>query len=114
MSISFGAAAAAYFILPHLQGSAGLIVLAGVIGFAFGTMWSVSAPLAGECFGMTHFAAVFGLLYTAYGFVAGGLGPWLTGYLLDVTNGDYVLVFTYLGLLLSASAGLIWLVRPSR
>ena len=114
MAISFMAAAVAYLVMPHLEGIWLWTVLAAVIGFAFGTLFAVTAPLAGDCFGMDHFGAIFGLIFTAYGFLAGPLGPWLSGYILDLTRGNYTIVFSYLGLMYLASAGLILLVRPWR
>jgi OFA family oxalate/formate antiporter-like MFS transporter len=114
MAISFMAAALAYLIMPHLEGIWLWTALAAVIGFAFGTLFAVTAPLAGDCFGMEHFGAIFGLIFTAYGFLAGPLGPWLSGYILDSTRGNYTIVFSYLGLMYLASAGLILLVRPWR
>jgi OFA family oxalate/formate antiporter-like MFS transporter len=114
MAMSFAGAGCAYLIMPHLAGLWLWAALAAVIGFAFGTLFAVSGPLAGDCFGMTHFGAIFGLIFTAYGFVSGPLGPWLSGHILDVTRGNYTLVFSYLGLMYLGSAGLILLVQPWR
>ena len=114
MAISFVCAGFAYLAMPHLAGLWLWAVLAAVIGFAFGTLFAVSAPLAGDCFGMAHFGSIFGLVFTAYGFVSGPLGPWLSGHILDVTRGNYTLVFSYLGLMYLAAAGLILLVQPWR
>lgn len=114
MAMSFAAAGVAYLIMPHLAGLWLWAVLAAVIGFAFGTLFAVSGPLAGDCFGMVHFGAIFGLVFTAYGFVSGPLGPWLSGHILDVTRGNYTLVFSYLGLMYLTAAGLILLVQPWR
>ena len=114
MAVSFTGAAVAYLIMPHLEGIWLWAALAAVIGFAFGTLFAVSAPLAGDCFGMAHFGAIFGLIFTAYGFLSGPLGPWLSGYILDLTQGNYTIVFTYLGLIYLVSAGIILLVRPYR
>ena len=114
MAMSFAGAGFAYLIMPHLVGLWLWASLAAVIGFAFGTLFAVSGPLAGDCFGMTHFGAIFGLIFTAYGFVSGPLGPWLSGHILDVTRGNYTLVFSYLGLMYLGSAGLILLVQPWR
>lgn len=114
MAISFTGAGLAYLIMPHLVGLWLWAALAAVIGFAFGTLFAVSGPLAGDCFGMTHFGAIFGLIFTAYGFVSGPLGPWLSGHILDVTRGNYTLVFSYLGLMYLGAAGLILLVQPWR
>ena len=114
MAMSFAGAGFAYLIMPHLVGLWLWAALAAVIGFAFGTLFAVSGPLAGDCFGMVHFGAIFGLIFTAYGFVSGPLGPWLSGYILDVTRGNYTLVFSYLGLMYLGAAGLILLVQPWR
>jgi MFS transporter, OFA family, oxalate/formate antiporter len=114
MAISFMGAALAYLSMPHLEGIWLWAALAAVIGFAFGTLFAVTAPLAGDCFGMAHFGAIFGLIFTAYGFLSGPLGPWLSSYILDVTLNNYTLVFSYLGLMYLISAGLILLVKPWR
>jgi OFA family oxalate/formate antiporter-like MFS transporter len=114
MATSFTAATVAYLIMPHLAGIWLWAVLAAVIGFAFGTLFAVTAPLAADCFGMTHFGAIFGLIFTAYGFLSGPLGPWLSGYILDITRGNYTLVFSYLGMMYLASAAIILRVRPRR
>ena len=111
---AFTLAGAAYLILPQVQGLYPWAGLAALVGFSFGTLFSVSAPLATDCFGLEHFGAIFGLVFTAYGFLAGALGPWLGGHLLDATNGNFALVFGYLGIFLLISAGLIFLVRPPR
>jgi OFA family oxalate/formate antiporter-like MFS transporter len=34
---------------------------------------------------MEHFGSIFGGIFTAFGFFSGALGPWLGGYLLDLT-----------------------------
>ena len=114
MAMSFAGAGFAYLIMPHMAGLWLWAALAAVIGFAFGTLFAVSGPLAGDCFGMAHFGAIFGLIFTAYGFVSGPLGPWLSGHILDVTRGNYTLVFSYLGLMYLGAAGLILLVQPWR
>ncbi len=112
MSTTFFAAGFAYFILPHANSLAACAILAAVVGFAFGTLFSVSAPLVTDCFGLEHFGAIFGLVFTAYGFVAGALGPSLGGHLLDVTGGDYFVVFLYLGVFCVLSGLCIRLVVP--
>ncbi len=112
MAISFTSAGIAYIIMPHIPSLLMWIFLAAIIGYAFGTLFAVSGPLAGDCFGMAHFGAIFGLIFTAYGFVSGPLGPWLSGLILDATNGNYILVFSYLGLMFLAAAGLILFVKP--
>lgn len=98
MSLAFLAAGVAYFALPWAGSLGAAALLAAVVGFSFGTLFSVSAPLVADCFGLEHFGAIFGLTFAAYGFVAGPLGPTLSGYLLDVTGDNFFLVFMYLGI----------------
>jgi OFA family oxalate/formate antiporter-like MFS transporter len=113
MSWAFVAAGLAYLALPWLGGLWGPALLSGVVGFAFGTLFAVSAPLAVDCFGPLHFGEVYGLLFTAYGLLSGFLGPSLGGWLLDITGGNYLLVFSYLGALALAAGVLVRLVRPA-
>jgi OFA family oxalate/formate antiporter-like MFS transporter len=99
MAVSFFASAGAYFLLPHIRVPVLAAMLAGIVGFGFGTLITVSAPLVMDCFGLEHFGAIIGLLFTALGFVSGALGPSLAGYLLDLTEGNFFCVFSYLGVL---------------
>jgi MFS transporter, OFA family, oxalate/formate antiporter len=112
MSLTFLAAGGAYLLLPYVTGLTITAVLAAIIGFAFGSLFAVSAPLAADCFGMKHFGAILGLVFTAYGFIAGLLGPSLSGYLLDLTGGNFTIVFTYLGAFCILSGGFIRFVVP--
>ncbi len=114
MGLTFAAAGLGYVLLPQVTGLGSWMVAAAVVGFAFGTLFAVSAPLIVDCFGMARFGAVFGLVFTAYAFVAGPLEPWLSGYILDQTDGNFTLVFTYLGSLCLVSAFLIRYVRPAK
>ncbi|MBM3299657.1 MAG: MFS transporter [Deltaproteobacteria bacterium] len=114
MSSAFFASGLAYLVLPHVDHIIALAMLAIVIGFAFGTLFAVSAPLTVDCFGILHFGAIFGLVVTGYGFVAGPLGPSLSSYILDATRGNFTVVFSYLGTFCLLSGFLVQLVRPPR
>jgi OFA family oxalate/formate antiporter-like MFS transporter len=114
LSAVFFAAGCAYLVLPFSSSLVAAAGLAAVIGFAFGALFSVSAPLVTDCFGLRHFGAIIGLVFTAYGFVAGAIGPSLSGYVLDLTRGDFLWVFGYLGVFCFVSAGLIQFVRPPK
>jgi OFA family oxalate/formate antiporter-like MFS transporter len=113
MSLTFLAAGIAYLLLPQVTGLVGILIPAGIIGYAFGTLFSVSAPLTVDCFGLAHFGAIFGLVFTAYGFLAGPLGPSLSGYLLDATGADFRIVFSYLGFFCLLASLSIRRVRPA-
>lgn len=112
MSITFFAAGCAYFILPYVRSLAMCAAHASVVGFAFGTLFAVLAPLATDCFGLKHFGAIYGLLFTAYGFVSGPMGPSLSGYLLDMTGDNFFVVFLYLGVFCVLSGLCILKVVP--
>jgi len=112
MCFSFVAAGAAYILFPWFEGIAPWCIFAAVIGFAFGTLNAVSAPLISDCFGMDHFASIFGMVFTAFGFVSGILGPWLGGFLLDATHGNFTLVYAYMAALMFISALMMWIISP--
>jgi OFA family oxalate/formate antiporter-like MFS transporter len=112
MSLTFLAAGCAYLVLPGMTNLGAIILLASTIGFAFGTLFAVSAPLASDCFGLKHFGAIFGLIFTAYGFISGIVGPSLSGYILDVSKGNYFIVFSYLGIFCLLSGFFIRQVVP--
>jgi len=113
MGISFAAAGLAYWALPWVHGTAWWAFLAAVVGYAFGTLFAVSGPLASERFGLENFGTVFGLIFTAYGFTAGILGPWMSGVILDRTGGDFGLVFGYLGAFFGLAACMMAVMGPA-
>ncbi len=104
-------AAGAYFLMPFIQNLYLISFLACFIGLAFGGMFTVSAPLVTEVFGIENFGKVFGLVFTAYGFCAGFLGPWLSGLILDATGSDFRVVFSLFACFYLGSSILILKVR---
>lgn len=94
--LAFLMTAAAYAVLPLLGGVAMISVAAACIGFGFGTLFTVTGPIASKRFGLKYFGMIYGLIFTAYGFIGGILGPALSGVVLDKTGGNYGLVFGYL------------------
>lgn len=115
MSTAFLAAGFAYFTLPWTGSLTACAFLTALVGFSFGTLFSVSAPLVADCFGLEHFGAIFGLTFAAYGFIAGPIGPTLSGYLLDSTGNNFFLVFVYLGTLCILSGFCVrFVTRPDR
>lgn len=114
MAVTFAGAGVAYLLMAHFHHLSAWGILSAVVGFAFGTLFAVSGPLVTDCFGLKHFGIIFGLVFTAYGFFSGAFGPWLSGYVLDVTGGNFEVVFAYLGAGYFVAALLIWFVRPPR
>ena len=81
--------------------------LACFIGLGFGVMFTVSAPLVTEVFGIENFGKIFGMVFTAYGFFAGLLGPWLSGVILDITDLNFKMVFSMFAMFYLVSVFLV-------
>lgn len=113
-ALSFVLAAVGYFSLIGSESLFAVALFASFVGFAFGAMFAVMAPLVAELFGLKYFAAVFGLTFTAYGFVGGILGPALAGQVLDWSGGDYTPVFIYLGVFSLLAAPAILAASPRK
>ena len=94
--IGFAVCAIGYLALPHVSGVAGVAVFAACVGYGLGTLFASTPPIASGIFGLKHFGTIFGLIWTAYGFIGGIVGPMLAGIVLDRTGGNYTIVFTYL------------------
>lgn len=97
---------AGYLLLPLMQNTAGIVLLAACIGYGFGTLFAVTGPIASRHFGLKNFATIFGLIYLGYGLVGSLLGPLLSGIILTKAANPYPVIFSYLGIffLLGAAA----------
>lgn len=104
--IAFVITAAGYAALPYIHGLAGVAAVSACVGFGFGTLFTVTGPIASGLFGLKYFGLIYGLIFTAYGFIAGILGPALSGVVLDKTGGNYTVVFGYLAAFALIGAGL--------
>lgn len=96
-----------YSILPffgHADYAVVVAVLAAFVGFAFGTLFAISAPLVSDLFGLKHYSVIFSLVFSAYGFVSGIVGPALAGLLLNATGDNYMVVFYVLAAFCVAGA----------
>jgi OFA family oxalate/formate antiporter-like MFS transporter len=111
LMIVFLMASGAYLLMPWVSHLYIISFLACFIGLAFGAMFTVSAPLVTEVFGLENFGKVFGLVFTAYGFFAGVLGPWLSGIILDRTGSNFQIVFTLFAFFYLISCVLILRVK---
>ena len=104
-------AAGAYIGLSFSKTLVPACFFACFIGLAFGGLFTVSAPLVTDVFGLENFGKIFGLVFTAYGFFAGILGPWLSGIILDMTQSNFKIVFSMFALFYVISSFLILNVR---
>lgn len=111
MALAFLASGLSYIALPYVPWPLAAVALSGCVGFGFGTLFAVSAPLLVERFGLERFGEVMGLAFTAYGFCSGLLGPVIAGLLHDLVGGRFELSFSYLGALYLVSA-LVLMLRP--
>ncbi len=112
LMVCFLISGSAYLMLIFSTNLIMVSLLASCVGLAFGAMFAVSAPLVSHCFGLANFGRIFGLVFTAYGFVAGFLGPWLSGFLLDLNNESFALVFIYLAFFYFTASFFIVKIKP--
>ena len=103
----FFMASIAYVVMPWLKNLYLISFLACFIGLGFGVMFTVSAPLVTEVFGLENFGKIFGMIFTAYGFFAGLLGPWLSGMILDITDLNFKIVFSMFAMFYLVSVFLV-------
>ncbi|OUM57677.1 hypothetical protein PIROE2DRAFT_64865 [Piromyces sp. E2] len=85
-----------YICLPHIH-RVSLVCLGVVgVGIGIGTLFTISPPLISKIFGLSNFGAIYGLIFTGYGTIGAFIGPALSGFILQKTNNNYLVVFTYL------------------
>lgn len=81
-------------------------------GFAYGGCVVAESPLVAVLFGLDSHGLILGVI--AFGFTVGGaLGPWLTGYIFDVTS-SYQLAFLGCAVLSSLALVLTAVLKPGR
>ena len=78
----------------------GLLISLSVIGFAYGGTIAAYPAAIAKLFGIKDSARIYGRVFTAWG-CAGLLGPWLAGFLFDISR-DY-----QLALIIAATFGLV-------
>lgn len=112
--IAFLMGAVGYFLLTFCRNPILVAVLAAFVGFAFGTLFAISAPLVSDLFGLKHYSTIFSLVFVAYGFISGIVGPALAGQLLKATGENYTVVFLLLGVFCVIGAVCILQARHAR
>lgn len=108
-------AAAAVFFLFMAEGSQSM-VLAGVFavcsGFGLGITPPTCYAAAADCFGGRNYGSIQGVIILSVA-LGSGVGPWLGGYLHDIT-GTYTSTFILVQVALVVAGILMWIARPSR
>lgn len=93
--LSFVLGGIGYIGLLFIDSLLPLCICSAFVGYAFGTLFAISGPLVTDLFGLQYFGMIFGLIFTAYGFVGGIVGPLLASLVLGFTN-SFIPVFIYL------------------
>ena len=112
--VAFVMGAVGYVLLPFCHNPVLVAVLAAFVGFAFGTLFAISAPLVSDLFGLKHYSTIFSLVFVAYGFISAIVGPALVGLLLELTGENYTIVFPLLAVFCLLGALCIMLARHSK
>jgi len=79
-----------FFVLAFLSSANFPLIFTCALfaGLMFGTLFAVSASLIMDLFGTKHYGAIFGIIFTAYGFIASWAGPFIGGLLMDRSGGS--------------------------
>ncbi len=95
----------------QLAGTAWMLFFFAVIyGFAHGGCFTVISPMVAELFGTGSHGLLFGMVLFG-GTLGGSIGPFLTGYIYDVT-GSYGAAFIVLTVLAIIGLALVASLRP--
>jgi MFS family permease len=97
--IGFIMMSAALFWLGSAKLAWGLYVFACFFGFAYGGSVSSESPIVAELFGLRSHGSIMGLVGASFTF-GGAFGPFLTGYIFDVTGAYLVGILVCAGLCL--------------
>lgn len=87
-----------------------LVLFSVVFGFGHGGMATMESPIVAHVFGMRSHGAILGLVFFS-DTMGGALGPFLAGYLFDVTN-SYRIAFFLCAILGVVNLTAILLIRP--
>jgi len=94
---------------PTLPALFVVVIAQGTFGYS---LTSVMGPITAEIFEGRHFGSIFGTLMLA-GIAGGAVGPWLTGFMHDLT-GSYGPAFWIAFGLCVVSASAIWVAAPRK
>ncbi len=97
--IGFIIMSAALFWLGSAKLAWGLYIFACFFGFAYGGCAASEAPMVAELFGLRSHGSIMGLVGASFTF-GGAVGPFLTGYIFDVTGAYLVGIYVCLALCL--------------
>ncbi|MCC8120618.1 MAG: MFS transporter [Oscillospiraceae bacterium] len=111
---AFVLGAVGYALLPFCSNPVLVAVLSAFVGFSFGTLFAISSPLVSDLFGLKNYSTIFSLVFVAYGFISGIVGPALVGQLLKLTGQNFAAVFPILAVFCLIGAACILLARRGK
>jgi len=103
-------AAAMLLLFPSGGAYWALWAVAALIGWNYGSMFTLFPATCLQYFGPTAQGSNYGLLFTAWGF-AGFAGPWVGGWLKDA-SGTYLAPFAIAGGMVALAVVILALLRP--
>ena len=103
--------AANMLIFPNYKSIPLLCLGSAITGFCYGSIFAVFPATTADYFGLKHFGANYGLVFTAWGF-GGFLGPMTAATILDAT-GSYNLAYTIFSAILAVAFLLTLTIKNS-
>jgi MFS family permease len=98
--------------LPSFKSEFWLYLYSILFGVGFGARGPIITAMMADMFQGKHFGSIYGFINIGNG-IGGALGPWLGGYLYDIT-GSYGLTFILCVPILILACILIWIAGWSR
>lgn len=89
-----------------------LYLYAPLLGLSFGIMAPTGTAAVADLFQGKSFGSIVGLTVAGFG-IGGAVGPWLGGFIFDMT-GSYLPAFTVSITAMALASGLIWLAAPRK
>jgi MFS family permease len=104
--------AAVLFSLVPAREAWMLFLISGVFGFAAGGLGASESPLVAVLFGMSSHGLIYGVVHLGFT-VGAALGPFMTGYIFDLTGG-YQVAFLVSAIIGIVAVILTVLIRPTK
>ncbi len=83
-----------------------------ILGFSFGGMAAVESPLVAKLFGLSSHGLIYGVIHVGFT-IGAALGPFLTGYIFDVT-GSYYMAFLVCSAITVVGLIFALILRPAK
>ena len=107
--ISFSLAAGMLFWLMIAHNTGGFYLFAVIYGFAYGSWIPMFPAIAGDLFGLGSLGAIYGAVMSSNS-IGGALGPFLAGYIFDITQ-SYNYAFIIAAVLLITGIGALYFLH---